>query len=214
MIGDEVRCVDCSTFFQRGKRQTRVCPPCQRERDRLRRQAWTPEQRRAALDRSAAWAKKNRDRTRAAGRRYFARNRAECIAARKAWGEANPDRVAAINAASRARRRKSLSDRASAWAKANPDKARVIAQRKRARKRSAAGEHTAADTQAIRAAQRDRCGYCRARLQGAGHLDHIVPLARGGSNYSSNLQWLCQRCNLTKGTRDPIVFAQSIGRLL
>jgi 5-methylcytosine-specific restriction endonuclease McrA len=46
------------------------------------------------------------------------------------------------------------------------------------------------------------------------HIDHIQPVARAGTNDRSNLQLLCQPCNSSKGARDPIVFAQSIGRLL
>ena len=30
-------------------------------------------------------------------------------------------------------------------------------------------------------------------------IDHVVPLARGGSNRLENLQLLCQRCNRMKG---------------
>lgn len=32
-------------------------------------------------------------------------------------------------------------------------------------------------------------------------LDHIIPLARGGTHEQSNLQWTHLRCNLRKGTR-------------
>ena len=33
-------------------------------------------------------------------------------------------------------------------------------------------------------------------------VDHIVPLARAGSNDPDNLQWLCRPCNRAKGARE------------
>lgn len=47
-----------------------------------------------------------------------------------------------------------------------------------------------------------KCVYCGSidRLT----IDHIVPLARGGSNTSENLQTLCQRCNSSKSAREVI----------
>lgn len=39
-------------------------------------------------------------------------------------------------------------------------------------------------------------GYLQKDMQ----VDHVVPLARGGSDDLSNLQLLCAHCNTTKGT--------------
>lgn len=164
--------------------------------------------------RAREWALAHPDRMRAAGRKYHAANAEQRRAAAKAWAEANPEKRKAIDAASRQRRRQQLTERSSQWAKDNPEKAKAIAHAKRARKRGAEGKHTAADTASIRAKQRDRCAYCKVGLKGAGHLDHIPPLSRGGSNWPSNLQWLCEPCNLSKHAKDPIDFAQSIGRLI
>jgi|GEM_PF-3914025 len=48
------------------------------------------------------------------------------------------------------------------------------------------------------AAAGGRCEHCGSteRLT----ADHIVPLARGGSNHRSNFQCLCEPCNQAKGT--------------
>ncbi|KEZ78338.1 HNH endonuclease [Salinisphaera hydrothermalis C41B8] len=44
-----------------------------------------------------------------------------------------------------------------------------------------------------------RCTYCGHHLTSR-HLDHVVPVSRGGTNNIENLQWLCPTCNLRKGT--------------
>lgn len=86
---------------------------------------------------------------------------------------------------------------------------------RRARKKASGGTHTAADIAAIAKAQGHRCAYCRADLRKTKrHVDHIMPLALGGSNDKSNIQLTCQPCNLSKGARDPIAFAQERGMLL
>lgn len=62
--------------------------------------------------------------------------------------------------------------------------------------------------------QQGKCAFCRRSIQNGCHLDHIIPLARGGKHEALNLQLLCKPCNLRKHAMDPIVFAQMHGRLL
>lgn len=100
------------------------------------------------------------------------------------------------------------------WAKRNLDKVALKARLRRARHAGAAGKYTADDLTKIRRLQNDRCAYCRIELAGAGYVDHIVALTKGGSNWPTNLQLVCRPCNSSKGDRDPIEFARRLGRLL
>jgi 5-methylcytosine-specific restriction endonuclease McrA len=104
--------------------------------------------------------------------------------------------------------------RTSVWIAKNPEKHKHNVNLRRARKKAAPGTYTLDDAKRIRKAQKDSCGYCRKNLRGGGELDHIVALARGGTNLPSNLQWLCKPCNRKKHARDHMDFARSLGRLL
>lgn len=95
------------------------------------------------------------------------------------------------------------------------ERAKVGGHIRRARKQGVGGTHTAADVAAILKAQGHRCPYCQADLRKVKrHIDHIMPIARGGSNDKTNIQILCEPCNRSKGAKDPIAFAREQGRLL
>jgi len=147
----------------------------------------------------------------------------------KAYCAANADRKAEYDAEYRARNhekakayRAANSEKAKAYGAAyrlaNPDKAAAHNRNRRALKRSAEGKHTAADVTAIFTSQKGLCANCQARIFKSGinkfHVDHIMPLALGGSNWPSNLQCLCQSCNLRKWAKHPDEWAKENGRLI
>lgn len=123
----------------------------------------------------------------------------------KRWYDANPDHFAA-----KARRRRTAKPE---WYKENYDRwlannyERKLDQNRgyRARKMNAGGSHTPEEVAALLDRQRWICAnpYCGADLKVVEkQLDHVVPLARGGSDAVENLQWLCEPCNRRKYSLD------------
>lgn len=87
----------------------------------------------------------------------------------------------------------------SAWSKAHPDIVNAKTIRHRARKRNAEGHFTAEEFRAICKKQGGRCNNCFKKCKLT--VDHIVPLARGGTNFAYNIQGLCLRCNQYKSAK-------------
>lgn len=64
------------------------------------------------------------------------------------------------------------------------------------RKKSAKGDFTWNDWELLKSKFNNRCLCCRKTTKLT--QDHIVPLSKGGTNYISNIQPLCLRCNVKK----------------
>lgn len=102
------------------------------------------------------------------------------------------------------------------WQKANPEKKRALNRLRRSRSRGAEGKHTAEDILWLMGVQGSKCAHswCRKDLKKERHVDHVIPLSRGGSNDRKNIALLCPACNMRKHNTHPIDFAQQNGMLL
>ena len=134
----------------------------------------------------------NREKLRARGVAWYAANLEKCRARGTAYNAAHVEEKRAYSVA---------------WRAAHPDEVRAKDRNRRARKRNAPGAHTAADVAAQRARQKGKCYWCRARVGRHYHVDHVIPLSRGGSNGPENLVIACPPCNLSKHAKHPMEFA-------
>lgn len=82
----------------------------------------------------------------------------------------------------------------------NPDKLRVWAAQWGRRRRAVEGRFTVDDIAAIRCEQDGCCYYCGCALREY-HIDHMIPISRGGTHWPDNLALTCPTCNLKKGAK-------------
>lgn len=148
------------------------------------------------------WAAANPDRIKATMDKWREANRDVARTATRKWRAENPGVARAAV------------DR---WIANNPEHVKALKANRRTRELEAEGEFTAADIKTLVKRQRGRCAYhdhCGHSIKTGYHVDHIIPLARGGTNWPRNLQLTCANCNNRKHAKHPIDFARELGRLL
>ena len=100
------------------------------------------------------------------------------------------------------------------WRKENPESIIAAANKSRAKRQNAPREDVSKQQlKDLFERQRGCCAICKKKLTKK-HLDHIMPLAKGGAHEIKNLQYLCPRCNVRKFCIHPIDFMQKLGFLL
>lgn len=153
-------------------------------------------------------------------RAWRERNPEKNKATRRVWYEKNAERVRAKGRSYRrawyAKNQLKAKASVAEYRRLNRDSVRAALRNNKARRKGAEGRHTKHDIAALMKTQRSRCAHpwCKRSLKAAYHIDHVMPIALGGSNDRFNLQLLCPTCNLRKRAKHPIDFAQENGLLL
>lgn len=80
-------------------------------------------------------------------------------------------------------------------------------------KRAAGGSVRKKDIDNLLKNQKSMCAHCHCKVKDF-HVDHVMPIMLGGSSDIGNLQILCASCNMKKGSKDPIIWANEHGKLL
>jgi 5-methylcytosine-specific restriction endonuclease McrA len=182
-------------------------PDKKREQGRL----YYTRHRDEVLARTKAQVEAHPERKREYAKKYHVANRAAILERGIDWRKANRPRVNALS------RKRYASDpekgraRTKDWRRRKPEVAKAGQQARRAQKVGARiGCRTAyrAYLKWARAAVSISCYWCgKGTAKGKRHIDHIIPLARGGADATENLCVSCIPCNLHKSDKMPEEFA-------
>jgi len=203
------------------KRNTETGP--YRDAMLARRAAWRDANKEKLAAEQKARRDANREEHNERARQYYYKNREVNIARAKRWKKENPEKrkewLERVGYQQRkeweAENKEKLKEYQKRYRTENKDAKYASINKRRALKKGSAGQYTAEDAKAILLAQGNKCANCKADLRKVPrHIDHIIPLSKRGTNDKTNIQWLCQTCNLKKKDKDPIQFAQEQGRLL
>lgn len=145
------------------------------------------------------WQSANPDKLRDKRAKYYAENKNKMCAAISAWKSANKEKMHGYYIK---------------WKSSNPDKLREYYQNSRAKRRAAGGKLSSGLEERLFKLQRGKCACCGKPLGDDYHLDHIMPIAIGGTNTDDNIQLLRAECNHQKHAKHPVDFMRQRGFLL
>ncbi len=218
------RCDDLKVFadFYKSGRSydglTPWCIACQKR--------YYDENRESINLRHRLYGKANAEHVGARKREYYEEYKEEILAGQRRYYLENTDAVKARARSYRQNNRETVAERSRLYGQANRDAIRrQTAERRRqspeqfaahsrnytARKKAADGRHDHATIIQMYDDQQGLCAYCETVLFGTYHVDHVVPLCRGGSNDWGNLAVTCPTCNLSKGAKTPLQFLKTLG---
>jgi 5-methylcytosine-specific restriction endonuclease McrA len=160
------------------------------------------------------WAAQNTERWDESRQQWRDANRGRISKQSLAWVASHPTQRRETMRLWRLANKEKESGRRKALRKAKPDVYRAHAENRRARKLAVGGSYTAQQIGHLFAVQRRKCVGCGRSIKHGYEIDHIVALAKGGSNDIANIQLLCKPCNRGKHTKDPLEWAREQGRLL
>lgn len=137
----------------------------------------------------------HREELRSKNRERYHKNRERDKANVRKWALANPDKRKTYCARYLERHPNVIRD----YQKANPEKVRHWQRMNEAKRRGSKGKCSLDQWRSRLSVYGNSCAYCGTNLRcSVVHREHVIPIAKGGSSWPSNLVPSCKKCNHRK----------------
>lgn len=175
------------------------------------------------------WRSKNKDKEKSAQKKYVEDNKEKVKKYQAKWRLENAEKLKKDKAAWQLSNAEKIKKRRAEKYAANADKMReekrkyyaenaesfkIRAHNRRVKITESGEKLSQGLTHKLFKLQKGRCACCKLPLGSDYHMDHVMPLALGGTNTDDNIQLLRAVCNKQKHAKHPIDFMRERGFLL
>ncbi len=160
-----------------------------------------PERYNASIRR---WQEANPDKVKAAHQRTVAKHRGQINAQSRAYRWAHIEEMREYDRQySKANREKKRNDQRR-YREQDPNRYRAYCHNYRAQKGNGGKGVSAEDIKSQYDTQSGRCFWCSLLVGDSYHVDHVIPLSRGGLHQPDNIVIACPSCNMRKHDKLPL----------
>ncbi len=172
-------------------------------RAKIRQKAYYAKNKKTIIERTGAYRRAHPEIARKSWQNWYAKNKPAAAEKARKWRAANPERTLRNARRWRWLNPKRAGELRRRWRRENPDRARAASLKasklRLMRIKQAPGNFTPELWQQRSQMLGSACWYCN-EAKGV-TIEHVIPLARGGTNFIANLRPTCKRCNDIKGPK-------------
>jgi len=134
---------------------------------------------------------------------------------RKEYTERNKDSKKEYDKRYRKDNREKVNKNSREWTKNNKSKRSAISQNYKAKRRAIKKEGMSSiELMEWKKSQQKVCHWCQVECEESFHVDHYIPLSKGGKHIASNLVISCASCNVRKNNKMPDIWEKEIREMI
>ena len=190
--------VEQEEYRNNNRKRAAAWQKANKEKADVRKREWYLRNKQRVIDAAGEWRLKNPDKAKASVVKYQMKCKETLLEKGKEYREVNRDKLMIRGKAYREANRELVNSRVRESQRKNPIRLRLEKHKRRSLEQT--GSVSVKRVRELLSLQKNLCVYCEVTLE-TYHVDHIIPLSKGGSNTDDNIQILCPSCNRRKGNK-------------